>query len=191
MPSTSRRGLTKEAGGSSRQSQLARVYATSAWRHDETRCISCCPRLECFRVVAATPIELLQRDWTAIYTWPQRRRTRTILAASNGNISCRKLDVAEQCYVRSFARRTSTATRGRGAMQQRIVIPISFASRTTASAAAPITTAFRNQFVVWIKTTIRSRARGRRKYLARLCLTVRSIVPTRHADRLAVAAGDQ
>ena len=54
-------------------------------------------------VVAATPIELLQRDWTSIYTWPQTTTNQNILAAINGKyLLTDNWTLQSNVYVRSF-----------------------------------------------------------------------------------------
>src|SRR4029079_370170 len=66
-------------------SQLARLYADIGWRKDGNEVhVVLSGASNFFGVVAATPIELLQKDWTSVYTFPQTTLSQTALAAANG-----------------------------------------------------------------------------------------------------------
>jgi iron complex outermembrane receptor protein len=56
-----------------------------------------------FGVVAATPIELLQRDWAAIYTWPQTTQNQTALIALTGKFALAdNWTLQSNIYLRGF-----------------------------------------------------------------------------------------
>src|SRR5436190_18956749 len=56
-----------------------------------------------FGVVSAAPIELLQRDWTTTYTWPQTTQNQNILAAINGKyLLADNWTLQGNVYLRSF-----------------------------------------------------------------------------------------
>jgi iron complex outermembrane recepter protein len=133
-------------------SRLARLYADIGWRRDGNEVhLVLSGASNFFGVTAAAPIELLQRDWTSTYTFPQTTQHQTALAAVNG-----KFMVAENWTLQSnvYAREFRQAhVDGNGADVERCSAASSFPNRLCLEddgfpRPTPVTQAFRNQFVV-------------------------------------------
>jgi len=188
-PSTiAAQGLNDKAAGQQSPSQLARVYGDVSGAMTKRDAISAVWRSRILSRVAATPIAA-HRD-CRVLQWATDDDEAT---TSSGDPMAKypaaeELDVARMSPPLS-ARRTSTATaRTVERCSNRIVNPQSLPPRTTAFAADTDNSAFPNQFVCWIKTTIRSLPAGRRKYL-RAC-ALRTLDRT-NTDTLTVGASRQ
>jgi iron complex outermembrane receptor protein len=145
-------GLNEKGWRQQSPSQLARVYGDVGWRHDGNEMhLVLSAASNAFGVVAATPIELTQRDWTSIYTWPQTTTNQNILAAINGKyLLTDNWTLQSNVYVRSFRQ---AHLDGNGADVERCSNASSFPNRLCLEddgfpRPTPVTTAFRNQFVV-------------------------------------------
>ena len=97
-------GLDERGWRQQSPAQFARVYADIGWRHDGNELhLVLSGASNYFGVVAAAPIELLQRDWSSIYTWPQTTLNQTALAALNGKFTVAdNWTLQSNVYVRSF-----------------------------------------------------------------------------------------
>ena len=85
-------------------SELRRFYGDLGWRSDraEVHLVGAAAR-NTFGVVGPTPIELLARDWKAIYTWPQTTRNEMGLLALNGTFAVSdSWTLQSNLYVRKF-----------------------------------------------------------------------------------------
>jgi iron complex outermembrane receptor protein len=132
--------------------RLARAYADIGWRNDGNEVhfvMSAASNF--FGVVAAAPIELLQRDWASIYTWPQTTQNQNLLGAINGKfVVAENWTLQSNVYVRKFKQ---SHVDGNGADVERCSNASSFPNRLCLQddgfpPPTPITQAFRNQFVV-------------------------------------------
>lgn len=145
-------GLSEDGWRQHSPAQLARLYADFGWRRDgnEVHAIVSAASNR-FGVVAATPVELLARDWTATYTWPQTSVNQNLTTALNG-----KFMVAENwtlqgnVYARSFRQ---THVDGNAIDVERCSNGSSFPNSLCLQddgfpRPSPVTVAFRNQFVV-------------------------------------------
>jgi iron complex outermembrane receptor protein len=145
-------GLNERGWRQQSPTQLARIYTDVGWRHDSNEIhLVLSGATNSFGVVAATPIELLQRDWSSIYTWPQTTLNQTALAALNG-----KFTVADNwmlqsnVYVRTFKQ---SHVDGNGADVERCSNSSSFPNKLCLEddgfpRPSPVTLAFRDQFVL-------------------------------------------
>ena len=163
-------GLNERGWRQQSPSELARVYGDVGWRHDGNEMhLVLSAASNAFGVAAATPIELVQRDWTAIYTTPQTTTNQNILAAINGKyLLAENWTLQSNVYVRSFRQ---AHLDGNGADVERCSAASSFPNKLCLEddgfpRPTPVTQAFRNQFVVWIRTITRSCAAGRRNTCA-------------------------
>lgn len=145
-------GLDERGWRQQSPTQLARIYADIGWRHDGNEVhLVLSGASNSFGVVAATPIELLRRDWSSIYTWPQTTLNQTALAALNGKFAiAENWTLQSNIYVRSFRQ---SHVDGNGADVERCSNASSFPNRLCLEDDGfprpnPVTTAFRNQFVV-------------------------------------------
>jgi iron complex outermembrane recepter protein len=145
-------GLDERGWRHQSPAQLARVYADIGWRHDGNEMhLVLSGASNSFGVVASTPIELLQRDWASIYTWPQTTLNQTALAALNGKfLIAENWTLQTNVYVRSFKQ---SHVDGNGADVERCSNASSFPNRLCLEDDGfprpnPVTVAFRNQFVV-------------------------------------------
>jgi iron complex outermembrane receptor protein len=145
-------GLSEQGWRQQSPSQLARLYADIGWRRDGNEVhLVLSGASNFFGVVAATPIESLQRDWSSVYTFPQTTLNQTALAAVNG-----KFMVAENWTLQSnvYARKfRQDHVDGNGADVERCSAASSFPNRLCLEddgfpRPTPVTPAFRNQFVV-------------------------------------------
>ncbi|HKS64272.1 MAG TPA: TonB-dependent receptor [Xanthobacteraceae bacterium] len=132
--------------------RLARVYADLGWRNDGNEVhlvVSAASNF--FGVVAAAPIELLRRDWTAIYTWPQTTQHQTALIALNGKFAvAENWTLQSNVYLRGFRQ---DHVDGNGADVERCSNASSFPNKLCLEddgfpRPVPVTTAFRDQFAV-------------------------------------------
>ena len=133
-------------------SQLARLYADIGWRKDGNEVhVVLSGASNFFGVVAATPIELLQKDWTSVYTFPQTTLSQTALAAANGRFMVTdEWTLQGNIYARTFRQDHIDAN---GADVERCSGASSFPNRLCLEddgfpRPTPVTTAFRDQFVV-------------------------------------------
>jgi iron complex outermembrane receptor protein len=145
-------GLTDQGWRQHSPTRLARGYADLGWRHDGNELhLVLSAASNYFGVVAAAPIELLAKDWTSTYTWPQTTQHQNILAALNGKFMvAENWTLQSNVYVRSFKQ---THVDGNGADVERCSNASSFPNRLCLEddgfpRPTPVTTAFRNQFVV-------------------------------------------
>jgi iron complex outermembrane receptor protein len=145
-------GLNERGWRQQSPSQLARVYADVGWRHDGNEMhLVLSAASNAFGVVAATPIERVQNDWTSIYTWPQTTTNQNILAAINGKyLLADNWTLQGNVYVRSFRQ---AHVDGNGADVERCSAASSFPNRLCLEddgfpRPTPVTAAFRDQFVV-------------------------------------------
>jgi iron complex outermembrane receptor protein len=132
--------------------QLARLYADIGWRNDGNEMhLVVSGASNFFGVVAAAPIELLRQDWSAIYTWPQTTQNQMALVALNGKFAvAENWTLQSNVYVRSFRQ---AHVDGNGADVERCSNASSFPNKLCLEddgfpRPTPITTTFRNQFVV-------------------------------------------
>ena len=145
-------GLDERGWRQQSPSELARVYGDIGWRHDGNEMhLVLSGASNSFGVVAATPIERLQRDWTSIYTWPQTTLNQTALAALNGKFMvAENWTLQSNVYVRSFKQ---AHVDGNGADVERCSNASSFPNRLCLQDDGfprpnPATAAFRDQFVL-------------------------------------------
>src|SRR5258708_4003584 len=145
-------GLNERGWRQNSPSELARVYGDVGWRHDGNEMhLVLSAASNAFGVVAAAPIELLQRDWTSTYTWPQTTQNQNILAAINGKyLLADNWTLQSNVYLRSFRQ---AHLDGNGADVQRCGDDSSFPGQLCLRSdgfplPTPVTPAFRNQFVV-------------------------------------------
>ena len=85
-------------------SELRRFYGDLGWRGDgaEVHLVASAAR-NFFGVVGPTPVELLARDWKAIYTWPQTTKNQMGLLALNGNFAVTDTwSIQSNVYIRKF-----------------------------------------------------------------------------------------
>ena len=145
-------GLSEEGWRQNSPAQLARFYADIGWRRDGNEVhLVLAGASNFFGVTAAAPIEVLRRDGTATYTFPQTTQHETALAALNGAFM-----VAENWTLQSnvYARKFRQAhLDGNGADVERCSAASSFPNRLCLEddgfpRPTPVTQAFRNQFVV-------------------------------------------
>ena len=133
-------------------SELARVYADIGWRHDGNEVhVTFGAASNSFGVVAATPIELLQQNWSSIYTWPQTTLNQNIFGSVNGKYMVTdNWTLQGNFYARSFKQ---AHVDGNGADVERCSNASSFPNRLCLEddgfpRPTPVTAAFRNQFVI-------------------------------------------
>jgi iron complex outermembrane receptor protein len=145
-------GLTDRGWRQHSPTTLMRGYADLGWRHDGNELhLVLAAASNSFGVTAAAPIELLARDWTSTYTWPQTTQHQNILAALNGKfLVAENWTLQSNVYVRSFKQ---THLDGNGADVERCSAASSFPNRLCLEddgfpRPTPVTAAFRNQFVV-------------------------------------------
>ena len=145
-------GLSEEGWRQQSPSRLARLYADIGWRRDGNEVhLVLSGASNFFGVVAATPIELLQRDWSSVYTFPQTTLSETALAAMNGKFMvAENWTLQSNVYVRKFRQ---AHVDGNGADVERCSAASSFPNRLCLEddgfpRPTPVTPAFRNQFVV-------------------------------------------
>ena len=132
--------------------RLARVYADVGWRSDGNEIhLVVSAASNSFGVVAAAPIELLRRDWTAIYTWPQTTQHQTALVALNGKFAlAENWTLQSNVYLRGFRQ---DHVDGNGADVERCSNASSFPNKLCLEddgfpRPVPVTAAFRDQFAV-------------------------------------------
>ena len=145
-------GLDERGWRQQSPTQLARIYADIGWRHDGNEVhLVLSGASNSFGVVAAAPIELLQRDWASIYTWPQTTVNQTGLAALNGKFMvAENWTLQSNVYVRSLRQ---AHLDGNGADVERCSNASSFPNRLCLEddgfpRPSPVTLSFRNQFAV-------------------------------------------
>ncbi len=145
-------GLNERGWRQNSPSELARVYGDVGWRHDGNEMhLVLSAASNSFGVVSAAPIELLQRDWTATYTWPQTTQNQNILAAINGKyLLADNWTLQSNVYLRSFRQ---AHLDGNGADVERCSNASSFPNQLCLQddgfpRPSPVSLAFRNQFVV-------------------------------------------
>lgn len=88
-------------------SDIAKLYFDLGWRNDRTEVHAIvAPAVSSFGVAAATPIQLLDRDYRAIYTTPQTTQNQAALFALNGKHALTDTwSLQGNVYVRRFAQR--------------------------------------------------------------------------------------
>lgn len=145
-------GLDERGWRQQSPARLARVYADIGRRNDGNELhLVVSGASNFFGVVAATPIELLQRDWSSIYTSPQTTLNQAALVALNGKFSLADdWTVQSNVYVRGFKQ---AHIDGNGADVKRCSNASSFPNRLCLEddgfpRPTPVTPAFRNQFVI-------------------------------------------
>lgn len=145
-------GLDERGWRQQSPARLARVYADIGRRNDGNELhLVVSGASNFFGVVAATPIELLQRDWSSIYTSPQTTLNQAALVALNGKFSLADdWTVQSNVYVRGFKQ---AHIDGNGADVERCSNASSFPNRLCLEddgfpRPTPVTPAFRNQFVI-------------------------------------------
>lgn len=133
-------------------SQLARAYGDIGWRHDGNEMhLVLSAASNAFGVIASTPIELLQRDWHATYTWPQTTQHQNLLGALNGKFAAAEnWTLQGNVYVRSFRQ---AHLDGNAADVERCSNASSFPNKLCLQddgfpRPLPLTAAFRDQFVI-------------------------------------------
>jgi iron complex outermembrane receptor protein len=134
-------------------SQVGRFYGDVGWRGDagEFHAIGAVAR-NYLGVVGPTPVQLLNQDSKAIYTWPQTTRNDMQLVALNGKVTTsNSWTLQSNLYVRGFQQRHVD---GNDADVERCSNSSSFGGRLCLEDDGfPVppggkTPAFRNQFVV-------------------------------------------
>ena len=145
-------GLNETGWRQQSPSELARVYADVGWRRDGNEVhLVFSAASNFFGVVAAAPIELLQRDWTSIYTWPQTTLNQNVLAAINGKFTiAENWTLQSNAYVRTFRQ---GHVDGNGADVERCSNASSYPNKLCLEDdgfphPTPTPLSFRNQFVV-------------------------------------------
>ena len=84
--------------------ELARIYADLGWKGDrsEIHLVAAAAR-NFFGVIGPTPVQLLERDYRPIYTWPQTTRNEMGLLALNGKFAVAPTwTVQSNLYLRQF-----------------------------------------------------------------------------------------
>ena len=145
-------GLDERGWRQQSPARLARVYSDLGWRNDGNELhLIVSGASNFFGVVAATPIELLQRDWSSIYTSPQTTLNQAALVALNGKFAvAENWTVQSNVYVRAFKQ---VHVDGNGADVQPCDPASSFPDKLCLSddgfpRPTPVTPAFLNQFVI-------------------------------------------
>ena len=145
-------GLNETGWRQQSPSELARVYADIGWRRDGNEIhLVLSGATNSFGVVASTPIQLLQTNWTSIYTWPQTTQNQNMLAALNGRFTVTEnWTLQSNVYVRSFRQ---AHVDGNGADVERCSNASSYPNKLCLEDdgfphPTPTPLAFRNQFVV-------------------------------------------
>jgi len=145
-------GLNETGWRQQSPSELARVYADIGWRRDGNEIhLVLSGATNSFGVVASTPIQLLQTNWTSIYTWPQTTQNQNMLAALNGRFTVTEnWTLQSNVYVRSFRQ---AHVDGNGADVERCSNSSSYPNKLCLEDdgfphPTPTPLAFRNQFVV-------------------------------------------
>ena len=145
-------GLNETGWRQQSPSELARVYADIGWRRDGNEIhLVLSGATNSFGVVASTPIQLLQTNWTSIYTWPQTTQNQNMLAALNGKFMvAENWTLQSNVYVRSFRQ---AHVDGNGADVERCSNSSSYPNKLCLEDdgfphPTPTPLAFRNQFVV-------------------------------------------
>jgi iron complex outermembrane receptor protein len=133
-------------------SELARLYADLGWRRDGNEIhLVLAGASNSFGVVASTPVELLARDWSSTYTWPQTTLHQNMLAALNGKFAlAENWTLQSNVYLRSFRQ---SHLDGNGADIERCSNASSFPNRLCLQddgfpRPTPVTAAFRDQFAI-------------------------------------------
>jgi len=145
-------GLTEGGWRQHSPAQLARLYTDFGWRRDGNEIhATVSAASNRFGVVASTPIELLQRDWTAVYTWPQATVNQNLTSALNGKFMISEnWTLQANVYARQFRQ---SHIDGNGADVERCSGTSSFPGSLCLQddgfpRPSPVTAAFRNQFVL-------------------------------------------
>jgi iron complex outermembrane receptor protein len=145
-------GLDEKGWRHHSPTKLARAYADIGWRNDGNEMhLVLSAASNFFGVTASAPIELLQQDWHATYTWPQTTQNQNILAALNGKFAvAENWTLQSNVYVRSFRQ---AHLDGNGADVERCSNSSSFPNKLCLEddgfpRPTPVTAAFRNQFAV-------------------------------------------
>ena len=132
---------------------VGRFYSDVGWRNDGTELhLVAAAASSSFGVAAATPIQMLERDWTSIFTTPQTTQNRMGLLALNGKHELTNTWTLQgNVYLRQFrsaARRRQR--RRRGALQQRRLRSRNHLCLQDDGFPRPnpVTTAFRDQFAL-------------------------------------------
>ncbi|HEY0439730.1 MAG TPA: TonB-dependent receptor [Xanthobacteraceae bacterium] len=132
--------------------QLARFYGDIGWKSDKAELhLIGSAASNFFGVVGPTPVELLQQDRRAIYTFPQTTRNEAGLLALNGKFALPEGWLLQtNVYARKFQQQHVD---GNAADVERCSRSSSFPTSLCLQDDAfprpsPITTAFRNQFVI-------------------------------------------
>jgi iron complex outermembrane recepter protein len=97
-------GLTDHGWRYQSPTRLARVYGDIGWRRPDSEVHAVFSAASnYFGVVAATPYEMVQNDWSSIYTWPQTTKHENLLGAVNGRFDLGdNWTLQTNAYVRRF-----------------------------------------------------------------------------------------
>lgn len=132
--------------------RLVRAYGDIGWRHDGYEMhLVLSAASNAFGAVASAPIELLQRDWHATYTWPQTTQHQNVLAALNGKFAvAENWSLQSNVYVRTFKQ---AHLDGNAADVERCSNASSFPNKLCLQddgfpRPIPVTAPFRDQFAV-------------------------------------------
>ena len=132
--------------------EIARLYADIGWRSERSELhLTANGAANFFGVIGPTPVELLDRDRRAIFTWPQTTRNQVAALAVNGRHAVTdEISVQGNAYVRDFRQRHVD---GNVADVERCSNASSFPNKLCLDDDGfprpnPVTTAFRDQFVI-------------------------------------------
>jgi iron complex outermembrane receptor protein len=145
-------GLNDRGWRDNSPAQLARLYTDIGWRHDGNEVhVTFAAAANTFGVTAAAPIELLQQNWAATYTFPQTTVHENFLGTINGKyMLSENWTLQGNFYARSYKQ---AHLDGNGADVERCSNASSFPNRLCLEddgfpRPSPVTPAFRNQFVI-------------------------------------------
>ncbi len=131
---------------------VGRFYSDAGWRNEGTELhLVAAAASSSLGVAAATPIQMLERDWTSIFTTPQTTQNRMGLLALNGKREVTNTwTLLGNVYLRQFDQRHVD---GNSADVERCSASSSFANHLCLQDDGfprpnPVTTAFRDQFVL-------------------------------------------
>jgi iron complex outermembrane receptor protein len=132
--------------------EIARLYADVGWRSERSELhLIASGAANFFGVIGPTPMELLDRDRRAVFTWPQTTRNELAMLALNGRHAVTdEISVQGNAYVRDFRQRHVD---GNVADVERCSNASSFPNRLCLDddgfpRPTPVTTAFRDQFAI-------------------------------------------
>jgi iron complex outermembrane receptor protein len=132
--------------------RITRLYSDVGWRRPDSEVHAVfSASSNYFGVVAATPLEMVQNDWSSIYTWPQTTKHENVLGAVNGRFDIGgDWTLQTNAYVRKFKQEHVD---GNGADVERCSNSSSFPNRLCLEddgfpRPVPVTAAWRNQFAI-------------------------------------------